>query len=89
MAKGSEDKKRLPSERKMALMQCDSYLFSIGDCALMCRMNRDKFREDFLALGFEVVVKDGKKFVRHDELKKYQGYYSKVSKQAYLNGMCQ
>jgi hypothetical protein len=66
------------SPMKLFVMNSDSYLYTVEEAALLNRMNRRKFLDDYLNNGFEVIRRDRKIYIRHEELKKYQEQYARV-----------
>jgi len=68
------------SVMRLYVQNSDSYLYTMEEAALINRLNRNTFRDDFLALGHEVIRRKGKEFIRHDELKKYHAHYARVLK---------
>ncbi|HEX2866137.1 MAG TPA: hypothetical protein VHO03_03795 [Ignavibacteriales bacterium] len=71
-------RKRQPSNKKLYLMNCDSYLFTIPEAALLCRKNKDVFLKSFLKAGYQLTVIDGEKYIRHADLKMYQEKHAKI-----------
>ncbi len=78
MAEDKAKKGRPISRMKLLLMNCDSYLFTINEAALLNRKNRIEFLNDFLDKGFQVVKRNKELLIRHDELRKYQDQYAKI-----------
>jgi hypothetical protein len=70
------------NKRKLELITSPSYLFTIRDAGLLCRMDKAKFLPDFLSKGGRVIELEGKKFIRQDDLMKYQEQHGFVQAKA-------
>ena len=61
-----------PSQKKLTVMNSDSYLFTINEAALIFRKNRREFVREYLESGkLSFVLLGTRKYIKHEEIKRF------------------
>lgn len=63
----------MSDDKKILLMNSDSYLYSLEEVKTLFRMNRNKFVDQYIKTQKikMTLLEDGRAMIRHEEIKSY------------------